>query len=73
MPHRRLLRRYLALVHHAETLLEASVGEVTVPVPAEAVVVIEDLVVRMKPAVGRMQTRSPEPADIRAELAGWVH
>lgn len=73
MPHRRLLRRYLALVHHAEAVLEASLGEARGPAPAEAVAVIEDLVVELRPQVGRMQARLPEPADIRTQLAGWVH
>jgi hypothetical protein len=73
MTDRRLLRRYLALVHHAEDLLEQSLGDATCPAPAEAVAVIEELVITLEPTVGRMPAHSPQPQDIRLTLAGWTH
>jgi len=73
MNDRRLLRRYLALVHHAEDLLEQSLGDATCPAPAEAVAVIEDLVVALEPTLGKMPVHSPQPQDVRLTLAGWTH
>lgn len=73
MNDRRLLRRYLALVHHAEYLLEQSLGDTTCPAPAEAVAVIEELVSALEPTVGNMAVHPPQPQDIRLTLAGWTH
>ena len=74
MTDRRLLRRYLALVRHAQDLLEASYGGPASPAPAEAVTVIEELVAALEPArLGRTAEQTPRPSEIRLELAGWIH
>ena len=74
MTDRRLLRRYLALVRHAEDLLEASLGECSGPPPAEAVAILEEFVAELEPALRRVRVEPGlEPRDLRLELAGWVH
>jgi len=73
MNDRRMLRRYLALVRHAEDRLEASLGDDVAPPPAEAIVVIEDLVESLEPLARKMQAEAPRVKDVRETLAGWVH
>lgn len=73
MNDRRMLRRYLVMVSHAEEVLEASFGDDAVPPPAEAIAVIEDLVLALGPVVRRMPAAAPRPQDIAESLAGWVH
>ncbi len=73
MNDRRVLRRYLALVHHAEELLETSLEGPASPAPAEAVSALEELVAALTPAVARMREQAPDQGDIRRLLAGWVH
>jgi hypothetical protein len=70
-----MLRRYLMLTLHAEDLLHASLGDPTPPAPAEAVAVLDDLIVRLEPIVRTMPaaTRQPRPLDIAETVAGWVH
>ena len=73
MDDRRRLRRYLALMHHAEDALELSLQAPEVPVPAEAVAALDDLVHCAEPGVERMRSEPPDPEEIRRLLAGWVH
>lgn len=73
MNDRRMLRRYLVMVSHAEEVLEASFGNDAVPPPAEAIAVIEDLVLALGSVVRRMPAAAPRPQDIAESLAGWVH
>ena len=73
MDDRRKLRRYLALVHHAEDTLELSLQVPEGPAPAEAVAALEDLVGNVEPVVEKMRARSADPEEIRRVLAGWVH
>lgn len=73
MNDRRMLRRYLVMVSHAEEVLEASFGEEATPPPAEAVALIEDLVSALDPAIRRMPAAAPRPQEIAETLAGWVH
>jgi len=73
MNDRRMLRRYLIMVSHAEEVLEASFGNDVAPPPAEAIAVLEDLVSVLEPAVRRMPGAAPRPQEIAETLAGWVH
>ena len=75
MTDRRLLRRYLALVRHADELFdECSESEpATVPVPAEAVALLDDLAVSLEPVVRAMPEAALDPEEVRRQLAGWVH
>lgn len=73
MDDRRKLRRYLALVHHAEDTLELSLQGPEGPAPAEAVAALEDLVGEVAPVVEQMRARAADPEEIRRVLAGWVH
>ncbi|MBN9425612.1 MAG: hypothetical protein J0H09_03800 [Burkholderiales bacterium] len=73
MTDRRLLRRYLALVRHADDLLADRLSLVDAPAPAEAVALLEDLTVQITPVVARMPARVADPEEVRRELAGWVH
>ena len=73
MDDRRKLRRYLALVHHAEDTLELSLQAPDSPVPAEAVAALDDLVRKVEPAVERMRAGAADPDEVRRWLAGWVH
>lgn len=73
MNDRRVLRRYLALVHHAEDLLDDSLRVPETPPAAEAAAELESLVENVAPAIARMTTTPPEPGDIREQFAGWVH
>lgn len=73
MDDRRKLRRYLALVHHAEDALELSLQAPAVPAPAEAVAALEDIVRQAEPAIERMNGGTVAPAEIERLLAGWVH
>ena len=75
MTDRRLLRRYLALVRHADELFDEC-GEAepaTAPVPAEAVALLDDLTVSLEPVVRAMPEPALDPEDVRRQLAGWVH
>ena len=73
MDDRRKLRRYCALVHHAEDALELSLQAPERPAPAEAVAALDDLVRETGPVVERMEARAADPDEIRRLLAGWVH
>ena len=73
MDDRRTLRRYLALVHHAEDTLELSLQVPDGPAPAEAVAALDDLVGKVEPAVEQMRAVTADPEEIRRLLAGWVH
>lgn len=73
MDDRRKLRRYFALVHHAEDTLEMSLRAPEGPAPAEAVAALDDLVRKIEPAVEQMAGGTADPEEIRRLLAGWVH
>jgi hypothetical protein len=73
MDDRRKLRRYLALVHHAEEALEMSLQAPAAPAPAEAVAALDDLVSEAAPAVAQMDAGAADPEEVRRLLAGWVH
>ncbi|MFO1300323.1 MAG: hypothetical protein U1F17_08075 [Burkholderiaceae bacterium] len=75
MTDRRLLRRYLALVRHADELFdECEESETaTVPVPAEAVALLDDLAASLEPVVRAMPEPAFDPEEVRRHLAGWVH
>lgn len=73
MNDRRVLRRYLALVHHAEDVLEESLHAPEMPAPAEAAAELDELIGRLEPSVSRMQAMAPEASDILQQFAGWVH
>ncbi len=73
MDDRRKLRRYLALVHHAEDTLELSLQVPETPAPAEAVAALDELVGTVEPVVEQMRARAADPEEIRRVLAGWVH
>jgi len=73
MDDRRKLRRYLALVHHAEDALAMSLQAPEAPAPAEAVAALDDLVRSAEPAVAQMSAGASDPEEIRRLLAGWVH
>lgn len=73
MNDRRMLRRYLVMVSHAEEVLEASFGSDAVPPPAEAIALIEDLVTVLAPAARPPSAATPRPQEITESLAGWVH
>jgi hypothetical protein len=73
MDDRRKLRRYLALMHHAEEALEMSLQAPAAPAPAEAVAALDDLVSEAAPAVTQMGAGAADPEEVRRLLAGWVH
>ncbi len=75
MTDRRLLRRYLALVRHADEILDECGAEVAcaAPAPAEAVAVLDDLASSLTPIVEAMPEAAPDPIDLHRRLAGWVH
>ncbi len=73
MDDRRKLRRYLALVHHAEDALAMSLQAPEAPAPAEAVAALDDLVRDAEPAIAKMSAGVTDPEEIRRVLAGWVH
>ncbi|MGD9944394.1 MAG: hypothetical protein AB7L76_23465 [Burkholderiaceae bacterium] len=73
MTDRRLLRRYLALVRHADDMLAERLAVIDAPAPAEAVALLEDLAVQLVPAVAAMPARVVDAEEVRRELAGWVH
>lgn len=73
MDDRRKLRRYLALVHHAEDALEMSLQAPAAPAPAEAVAALDDLLRNVAPAVAEMGAGAADPEEVRRLLAGWVH
>ncbi|MCD6680968.1 MAG: hypothetical protein LT102_09990 [Burkholderiaceae bacterium] len=73
MDDRSRLRRYLALVHHAEEALELSLQAPERPAPAEAVAALDDLVGDIRPAMEQMTAAVADPEEVRRLLAGWVH
>jgi len=73
MDDRRTLRRYLALVRHAEDALAMSLQAPEAPAPAEAAAALDDLVRENEPAVAQTGTGAADPEEIRRLLAGWVH
>ncbi|RPH67148.1 MAG: hypothetical protein EHM83_02235 [Burkholderiales bacterium] len=73
MTDRRLLRRYLALVRHAEELLEECCAGDPGPAPAEAVALLDDLVQALAPVVDALPDPALDPEEVRRQLAGWVH
>ncbi|HMN66126.1 MAG TPA: hypothetical protein PKB08_14065 [Burkholderiaceae bacterium] len=75
MTDRRLLRRYLALVRHADELFDecGETAPATVPVPAEAVALLDDLAATLEPVVRAMPEPAFDPEEVRRQLAGWVH
>jgi hypothetical protein len=75
MTDRRLLRRYLALVRHADELFDecSETAPATVPVPAEAVALLDDLAATLEPVVRAMPEPAFDPEEVRRQLAGWVH
>jgi len=77
MTDRRLLRRYLALVRHADELFdEYSASDdpaAAAPAPAEAAVLLDELTASLAPIVESMAEPAPDPEELRRQLAGWVH
>ncbi|MCD6671479.1 MAG: hypothetical protein LT106_01365 [Burkholderiaceae bacterium] len=73
MDDRSRLRRYLALVHHAEETFELSLQAPERPAPAEAVAALDDLVDDIRPGIEQMTAGATDPEEVRRLLAGWVH
>lgn len=77
MTDRRLLRRYLALVRHADEPFDecrASGGPaVAAPPAAKAVAPLDELIDSLGPIVESMAGPAPDPEEVRRQLAGWVH
>jgi len=75
MTDRRLLRRYLALVRHADELLDecSAAAAAMTPAPAEAVAVLDDPAASPGPIVRATPDAAPDPGEVRRQLAGWVH
>ncbi len=77
MTDRRLLRRYLALVRHADEPFDqcrASGGPAAAASPAaEVVAPLDELIDSLGPIVESMAGPAPDPGELRRQLAGWVH
>ena len=75
MTDRRLLRRYLSLVRHADELFDECCRPAAeaAPVPAEAAALLDDLAASLGPILQSMPEATPDPEDMRRQLAGWVH
>ena len=73
MTDRRLLRRYLALLQHAEEMLTESSAAEAVPVPPEAEALLDELTMALAPIVSQFSGNKADPDEVRRLVAGWVH
>lgn len=74
MQDRRMLRRQLTLVLHAEDLLRASLDTSAAPSPPDASAVLGDLVRRLAPLVAAMPvaSRQAQPDELADTVSGQI-
>ncbi len=66
---RRLLRRHLARVQHADAMFADSAAAL----PARPEVLPDELTLALAPIVSQFSGAAPDPEDVRRLVAGWVH